>query len=98
MLNGGRVSEKMVAVVTVNALCLDLLAVYDNAAVLYLNSSCADGESDVLVSAVESESIEVGFFVRPELCVLYCGNYNLAALVNVALAGGYCRDGCDGGA
>ena len=68
MLNGGSVSEKVVAVVTVNALCLDLLAVYDNAAVLYLNSSCADGESDVLVSAVESESIEVGFFVRPELC------------------------------
>ena len=98
MLNGGSVSEKVVAVVTVNALCLDLLAVYDNAAVLYLNSSCADGESNILVSAVESEAVEVGFFVRPELCVLYCGNNDFSALVNVALAGGYCRDGCDGGA
>ena len=39
---------------------------------------------------MESKIIEVRFFVRPELCVLYCGNDDFAALVNVALAGGYC--------
>ena len=54
------------AVVTVNALCLDLLAVYKNHAVNYLYFSEAYVQSDIFTSAMNEKHVKIRYLVTPE--------------------------------
>ena len=65
VVRGSR-AEQRVAVVAVNALGFDLLAVYVKYLILYVNVLKADGDAYMLASCGETERVELRRFIRPE--------------------------------
>ena len=60
------VSEQVMAVVAVYALCLNLLAVYINNLVFRFNASESDGNTNILCSALKIKGVESRCFITPE--------------------------------
>ena len=88
VLEGGRVTEEVVAVVAVHALGLDLFAVDEDALVPDLHAPRADREGDVLASAGEVQRVKVRLLVTPEAHVLDGGDLDRAVAVHMEEAGG----------